>query len=153
VYPAVDYLDQGVPSSAETISYWVEPDSAPSRAGQYVLYRSVNGGPRAVVSAGLLVDDDEPVFSYERLDGDGKLVPISRGDLPLYHSAPTHGSAADTGTFASVDSIRVVNVRLTGQFVDRDGRRITRTVTGSTRLLNAGMIRNSVCGDTPLSPV
>jgi prepilin-type N-terminal cleavage/methylation domain-containing protein len=152
VYPAAEYLDQGAPSSAETISFWVEPDSAPSRAGQYVLYRSVNAGPKTVVSTGLLVNEDEPVFSYERLDGDGKLVPIPVADLPLFHTAPTHGSAADTGKYASVDSIRVVDVRLTGQFVDRDGRRITRTVSGSTRLLNAGMIRNSVCGETPLAP-
>lgn len=152
LYPEADYLDQGAPSSAETVSFWVEPDSASGRAGQYVLYRSVNAGPGTVVSTGLLVEDDQPVFSYERLDGDGKLTTIPTADLPLYHSAPTHGSAADTGTYASVDSIRVVNVRLTGQFVERDGRVITRTVSGATRLLNAGMIRNSVCGETPLAP-
>jgi len=152
VYPAAEYLDQGVPASAETISYWVEPDSAPSHAGEYVLYRRVNAGPRTVVSAGLLVRDDEPVFSYERLDGAGKPISIAAADLPLQHSAPTHGGPADTGKAAWVDSIRVVGIHLTGQFVDRDGKRIERTVSGSTRLLNAGMIRNAVCGEIPLPP-
>lgn len=152
VYPLVDYLDQGAPSSAETVSYWVEPDSTPGREGQYVLYRSVNAEPKTVVSTGLLVEADKPVFSYERLDPDGKLTEIASSDLPLYHSAAAHGGPDDKGKDAWVDSIRVVNVRLTGQFVERDGRRITRTVDGSTRLLNAGMIRNPVCGETPLSP-
>lgn len=152
VYPTVDYLDQGAPSSAETVSYWVEPDSARGHAGQYVLYRRVNAGAKTVVSSGLLVQEDQPVFTYERLDGDGKLTEIAAADLPLYHSAARHGAPDDKGKDAWVDSIRVVNVRLTGQFVDRDGRRITRTVSGSTRLLNAGMIRNPVCGETPLAP-
>lgn len=152
-YPDTNYQAGAIPSRAETISYWVAPDSAPGRAGQYILYRRVNILPPRIVTRGLMIGANQSFFTYFRPDSTGKLDSIRTSSLPLYHVAPVHGSAADSGKLAWVDSIRVVRVLASGQYNDPDKGTITRSVQSSTKLINAGMVRAISCGDQPLPAV
>ena len=81
----------------------------------------------------------------------GGLDSIRAAKLPIFHSAPIHGSPADTGSSALTDSIRVVRMTVTGLYNDPDKGAIMKTVVSSTKLLNAGMSRSTVCGDVPIA--
>lgn len=149
-YPDTAYAQAGgAPSSAETISFWVAPDTASDGGGLYALYRRVNDTPAAVIAKGIMVTPGEPVFRYFKADTLGKVREIPQALLPIYHRAAIHGSAADTLRSALTDSIRVVRVRLTGRYTGRDGTVATRTVDTGIRLMNAGLLQYSTCGDLP----
>ena len=153
VYPQMNYLQSGVPGPAETISYWVSVDSTVSAGNQYVLFRRVNDeGPKVVASGIIWNSGDPPIFTYYKPDSTGNLVAIPTASLPLYHNAAAHGSAADTGKFAWVDSIRMVSLRVAGTYDDPQKGVVTRVVQTSTQLLNAGMLKSTVCGTAPIAP-
>lgn len=152
-YPDSTYMrSAGVLSGAETISYYLRPDSASSVAGQYVLMRRVNDLPPTLVARGI-VPDSTPVFRYLRPDTAGNLVALNSAQLPLFHSTPLHGSPADTGRAALIDSIRAVRLYVRAIYHDPktnlDVPRVEETVI---RLANAGLIQRSTCGDPPLPP-
>lgn len=150
VYPDTSYAQAGgAPSSAETISFWVEPDTSAGGGGLYALYRRVNNTPPALVARGITVPPAEPVFRYFKADTLGRLQEISQALLPIYHTAKIHGSSEDTLRSALTDSIRTVRVRLTGRHTDRDGSVVTRTVESGIRIMNSGLLHFSTCGDTP----
>jgi prepilin-type N-terminal cleavage/methylation domain-containing protein len=140
----------GVLSDAETISYWVAPDPDPSANGTYALFRRVNAMPPTVVAKALVLPANEPVFRYFKADTLGQLVEIPQNTLPIYHSAAIHNSAADTAKSALTDSIRVVRVRITGQFTDRKGVKNARPVETGVRIMNAGLLHFHTCGDPPI---
>ena len=150
-YPDTNYLQAtGVQSDAETISYWVAPDPDPSANGTYALFRRVNAMPATIVAKALVLPANEPVFRYFKADTLGQLVEIPQNTLPLYHSAPIHNSKADSLTSALTDSIRVVRVRITGQFTDRKGVKNKRPVETGVRIMNAGLLHFHTCGDPPI---
>ena len=140
----------GVLSDAETISYWVAPDPDPSANGTYALFRRVNALPPTVVAKALVLPANEPVFRYFKADTLGQLVEIPQNTLPIYHSAAIHNSTADTAKSALTDSIRVVRVRITGQFTDRKGVKNARPVETGVRIMNAGLLHFATCGSPPL---
>lgn len=149
-YPDTSYAQAGgAPSSAETISFWVAPDTASDGAGLYVLYRRVNNTPATLVARGIVVPPGEPVFRYFKPDTLGAVREISQSLLPIYHTAKIHGSSADTLRSALTDSIRVVRVRLTGSYTDRDGKVATRTIDTGIRIMNSGLLQYSTCGEPP----
>lgn len=151
-YPDSNYSQgTGVPSAAETISFWVAPDPDPAAKGTQVLYRRVNAMPPTVVAKALVLPPNEPVFRYFKADTLGQLFEIPQTMLPLYHTAAIHNSKADTAKSALTDSIRVVRVRLTGQFTDRKGVKRLRPVETGVRIMNAGLLHFSTCGEPPLS--
>jgi prepilin-type N-terminal cleavage/methylation domain-containing protein len=153
VYPQMNYLANGVPGSAETISYWTSQDSTVAAGNQYVLFRRVNDGTPKVVATGIIWNTgDPPIFTYYKPDSTGNLVVIPTTKLPLYHDAAAHGSVSDTGKFAWVDSIRMVSIRVAGTYKDPQRGIVTRVVQTSTQLLNAGMLQSTVCGTTPIAP-
>ena len=120
---------------------------------QYVLFRRVNDGTPKVVASGIIWNTgDPPIFTYYKPDSTGNLVAIPTTKLPLYHNAAAHGSVADTGKFAWVDSIRMVSIRVAGTYTDPQKGIVTRVVQTSTQLLNAGMLQSTVCGTTPIAP-
>jgi hypothetical protein len=92
----------------------------------------------------------EPYFRYYKLAANGALLEIPPGSLPMRHLNGWHGSPADTGNSARVDSIRLVRARFTA--VHRDPRYpdVTRVEERTVRLTNAGLILASTCGDAPL---
>jgi prepilin-type N-terminal cleavage/methylation domain-containing protein len=150
-YPDTNYNQAvGEPSAAETISYWVAPDPDPAAQGTQVLYRRVNSQPATVVAKALILPPNEPVFRYFKADTLGQLLEIPQATLPLYHSAPIHNSKADTTRSALTDSIRVVRVRITGQFSDRTGKKNARPVETGVRIMNAGLLHFATCGDPPI---
>lgn len=150
-YPDSNYMNGGVSSPAETISYWLTRDSTATRSDQYILFRRVNTLPAKVVAKGIIVPTGQNFFQYMRPNIAGGLDSIRAATLPIFHSAPVHGSPADTGKSALTDSIRVIRMTVTGLYNDPDKGPIMKTVVSSTKLLNAGMSRSSVCGDKPIA--
>ena len=149
-YPDSNYYAGPIPSRAETISYWVSVDSTAGRPDQYILFRRVNAMAPRVVAKGIIIPTGVSFFTYLRPDSTGVLDSIRTASLPLYHTAPLHGSAQDTGKLAWVDSIRVVRVLAEGLYHDPAKGDIIRKVQSSTKLINAGMVRSTMCGDPPL---
>jgi hypothetical protein len=148
-YPDSSYwLAAGLPSRAETISYWIEPDPY-SRSGDYRMMRRVNDAEPVVVARALR-PPVVPVFRYFKMDSAGRQVEISQADLPIAHAAPIHGSPRDTGKSALTDSIRGVRVALDGIYDDPDKGVVTRRVQTGVRLMNAGLVKQSSCGEQPL---
>jgi type II secretory pathway component PulJ len=150
-YPDTNYMNGPISSPAETIQYWLVKDSAATRTDQYILYRRVNALPQRLVAKGIIVPAGTNFFQYMKPNSVGGLDSIRAARLPLFHSAPTHGSPADTASSALTDSIRVVRMTVTGLYNDPDKGPIMKTVVSSTKLLNAGMSRSTVCGDLPIA--
>jgi prepilin-type N-terminal cleavage/methylation domain-containing protein len=151
LYPDSNYFQSpNEPSAAETISFWVAPDPDPSAKGTNVLYRRVNSQPPTVVAKAITLPPNEPVFRYFKADTLGQLVEITQSLLPIYHSAPIHNSKADTAMSALTDSIRVVRVRLTGVYSDRSGKKVANAIETGIRIMNAGLLHYSTCGDPPI---
>jgi len=149
-YPDSNYWAGPIPSRAETISYWVQLDSASGRSDQYILYRRVNALPARIVAKGIIIPSGVSFFTYMRPDSTGVLDSIRTNKLPIFH-APLHGSPADTGGSAWTDSIRVVKILAEGLYHDPDKGDIIRKVSSSTKLINSGMVRSTMCGDPPLA--
>lgn len=150
-YPDTSYNQAGgAPSTAETISYWVAPDTAIDSEGLNALYRRVNNLGSTIVARGLLVSAGNPVFRYFKADTIGRLVEIAGAVLPIYHSAKIHGSSADSAQSALTDSIRFVRLRFSSRSVDREGKTTIRTVETGVRIMNAGLLHHSTCGEPPL---
>lgn len=147
-YPDSAYWQSaGIPSAAETISYWVEPD--PQSNGLLRLMRRVNDAAPRVLSRGI-TNTGQPYFRYYRLDVTGQLQEIPAGSLPIRHLPGYHGAPGDTGAVALVDSVRLVRLAFTA--VHRDPRfpDVTRSEERVVRIMNAGLILASTCGDAPL---
>lgn len=145
VYPTRDYFDAaGNASGAETISYWVALDPASGRGDVYALWRRVNAGDSTLVARDILIPADSGwFFRYSRATAGGTLAAIPEASLPLLWNDTT----------GLVDSIRVVEMRVSGLFVDdRTGREVVQTVLAGTRLLNAGLLKERTCGTSPLPP-
>ena len=74
---------------------------------------------------------------------------VKSADLPILHGATIHGSPADTGSFAKVDSIRAVRIAI-GATNGRPGSQMQGL--SSARVIdmpNAGLELMSTCGDRP----
>ena len=147
-YPDSTYMRAaGAPSGAETISYWLARDSNSTASNEHILWRRVNNESARIVAKGIIRNATDTIFQYFR-DSAGAVVPVPKNYLPLFHTAVTHGIKSDTGKLAWVDSIRTIRVRMTVVFRDRGGpvyRRLDHTI----RLMNAGLVRRSICGEPP----
>ncbi|MDE3053236.1 MAG: prepilin-type N-terminal cleavage/methylation domain-containing protein [Gemmatimonadota bacterium] len=150
-YPQSTYVSPtGVPSGAETIAYYLSPDTTSSLANTYVLYRRVNATTPAVVARGILYNSGDTVFQYSKVDTTGKETPIPITSLPLYHKATIHGSPADTGKYALVDSINLVTVKLKAVYNDPKLGVVKRPLITTIRIMNSGLNQQITCGDPPL---
>ena len=151
MYPDTNYyLAAGVLSRAETISFWVSHDSTSTDPQEFLLFRRINNGDARVVARSLRVKSTDTVFQYFKKDTSGALLTVGTGQLPIYHTAKIHGSPADTGKSALADSIKAVRVRMTAMYKDRNGVQIIRRIDMTMQLMNAGLIRRSSCGESPL---
>jgi prepilin-type N-terminal cleavage/methylation domain-containing protein len=149
-YPDTDYILGGIRSPAETISYWVSADSSTALANDYILWRRENQAAPVVVAKGIMLSAGQSIFSYVKADTGGAVSTIASGSLPLYHNAKIHGSPSDTGAYATIDSIRVVTISLTGSYYDpRKGLQVS-TVSASVRVANSGLVSRTTCGETPI---
>ncbi len=149
-YPSTSYV-----SNAETISYYVRSDTgaSPIAGGQrVVLYRRVNRMPEEVIARNLIQTSTSPVFRYFKRSLAGVLIEVPAGSLPIFHSTPKHGAAADTGATAVIDSIAVVRLSLISMYKDPRGSTSIDTVTRSIRIANQGLLQRAQCGENPLPP-
>jgi type II secretory pathway pseudopilin PulG len=156
LYPDTTYLAAaGVNGSAETISYYLRPDSTSPIAGRFLLMRRVNARPPTLIARGIVKDprDTVPLLTYFTADTLNRLVPIARTRLPLYH-IKLHGDAADTGNSGLTDSVRAVRVHILVASRDarsngnRDNLRVVETLV---RMMNAGLLDHTTCGQPPLA--
>lgn len=152
LYPDTTYTqNDGVRSFAETISYWLSRDSTSTRNNEYILFRRANARPPRVVARGIIYNAGDTIFRYYKPDTSGVMVPISGALLPLIHTAPIHGTQADTGKSALTDSVRQVRVQFTSVFHDpRTKQDVMRRMQTTIRLMNAGLIQHTTCGNAPL---
>jgi hypothetical protein len=151
-YPDSNYYNQSGPLSyAETISFWVAPDTTAGSNGLYALYRRVNTLDPTIVARGIVIrQGDPPPFTYMILNDQGQSVPIAQNRLPIYHVA-IHGDPTDAGTSALTDSIRLVQIHLVGRYLGTTrGDTTDRVVDASVRLMNAGLLRHATCGEAPV---
>ena len=148
-YPTTTYYRGGPQSAAETISFWVAPDSSAGSSGRYALYRRVNALPVDTVARGIVLDPNTPPFTYLMSDSTGALATVPTASLAAFHVA-VHNSPADTGRSAITDAIRLVRVHLLGTFVERNGTSSTRAADAVIRLSNAGLLNHATCGDAPV---
>jgi type II secretory pathway pseudopilin PulG len=149
-YPAASYI-----SNAETINYYVTSDTgaSPIAGGQrVVLYRKVNRQAPEIIARNLIKTTTLPMFRYFKRSGAGVLVEIPAGSLPIFHSVPKHGAAADTAAAAQVDSIAVIKLSLVAMYTDSKGGTMIDTVTRDVRIANSGLAQRAQCGETPLAP-
>lgn len=150
LYPAMTYVNPaGVPSDAETISFWLSRDTSAPRDDQFTLWRRVNDGDSTAVAHDIIMREGRPFFTYYQPGPRDTLEQILPGRLPRYHSVAAHGAGGDTGVVALVDSVR--EVRVTAELLYRDPKLGDTTYTSrfAFRLLNAGLIRRNTCGTPP----
>jgi len=152
-YPGQDYVSApGVLGSAATISYWLTRDSTAPTPNIYTLWRRVNATTPTVVSTGIYVPAGTAFFQYYKVNqATGALDSIPTASLPLLHVAVQHSSPADTGQSAQTDSIRAVSMTVTGMFDDPSKGPVYRTVSTMSKLLNAGLLDASACGQPPIA--
>jgi hypothetical protein len=108
------------------------------------LFRRVNDRDSTIVTRNLWIPaDTNYFFKYQRADSSGAIVQIPQSSLPIYWDA----------TSKLADSIRIVQMRIAGLYRDvRKAQDVTRTIYHNSRLLNAGMLKQSTCGSAPLGP-
>jgi prepilin-type N-terminal cleavage/methylation domain-containing protein len=148
-WPTTSYFRGGPSSAAETISFWVAPDSSPGSFGRYALFRRVNAMPADTLARGIVLDPNTPPFTYQIITDAGVVQTVPIASLPTFHGA-VHGAPTDTGVAALTDRIRFVKVHLQGSFIERNGSRSIRVADASIRLLNAGLLNHTTCGDAPV---
>ncbi|HEU4642532.1 MAG TPA: prepilin-type N-terminal cleavage/methylation domain-containing protein [Gemmatimonadaceae bacterium] len=153
-YPDSTYEDEaGNPSPAETIIFYVTPDSSTPRTDDYALFRQVNADAPELVARDILATPGTPFFQYYRLvsppDEAARVDSIPASRMPLAHTVVAHLSPADTGAEAVVDSIRAVRVTLTVTDGDARNGELHRTISRLIRLPNAGLASRHTCGDPP----
>jgi prepilin-type N-terminal cleavage/methylation domain-containing protein len=153
-YPNSTYYQAaGIISGAETISYYLSKDSTTSDSNVYILYRRVNATTPRVIARNILVNPTDTVFQFFKSDSVGRLVAVTNAELPLVHTAAVHGSLADTGKFAIIDSVRTVRVKLAAMYHDPIKGKIFRTSQTTIRLMNAGLANTVTCGNPPIAVV
>lgn len=155
-WPDTTYYQSGINSPAELIVFWFAPDTATGRSDDYRLYRQVNNGSPELVARSLLKDGTKPFFQYNRktFDNTGAsfLTPIPDSLIPLRHSVKIHSSAADTGRFAVIDSIKTVRINVASYNLrEADvGGAAEATLNRLVDLPNTGFGVLLTCGDEPI---
>ncbi|MGD0991570.1 MAG: prepilin-type N-terminal cleavage/methylation domain-containing protein [Gemmatimonadales bacterium] len=151
LYPDSTYRTTGGDlSPAETLTYWVTPDSTPGATGLYLLMRQVNNNAPDVVARNLMPFPGQPFFSWLQTDTSGNLFTVATANLPMRHSVPIHGALGDTGVASRIDSIRAVQVSFYASNGLTGTQQVIRALATTIRIPNAGLATQRSCGDQPL---
>jgi prepilin-type N-terminal cleavage/methylation domain-containing protein len=152
-YSSVTYPDSlyvqssGLRSNAETISYWVTPDSTTTRPDDYLLVRRINNGSPTLVARGLVFPNGMPAFRYFAPGvAVHSRVEVAPATLPLYFS---EGNVGPDTILAKLTEVRV---QLEAVYRDPLGADVYRSVNQNIPLLNAGLLHVAACGLPPLAP-
>ena len=150
-YPDSAYRTTGTQlSPAETIMYWFTADTEPGHSGLWLLMRQVNNNAPDVVGRNLQPFPGRPFLDWLQTDSLGNLFTVATANLPMRHSVPIHGSVADTGLAARIDSIRAVRVNLYSTNGLTGPQQIVRSLVATIRIPNAGLTKQRSCGDPPI---
>lgn len=145
VYPPQTYTNpNGAAGKAETIQYYLLPDTAGGSAGLYVLYRKVNDRDSTLVTRNLFVSSDSNFFfRYYTTGTGGTTTALANADLPVYWD----------DSLARADSITGVEVRATGRYWDaRTQVNVYRNLHVTVKLRNAIKLLPLRCGAVPPTP-
>jgi len=150
-YPLASYAT----SNAETTVFWFELDGTTARGDDYVLQRRVNDRPaETLVRAILAPTGGLPFFSYQYLSvpasGNPTLAAVPAGWLPLRHTAAQHGTIADVGVAARIDSLRAVEVRYRVTNMQTGTAERIREISTIIPMPNVGVKKVQACGDPPI---
>ncbi|MDP1890185.1 MAG: hypothetical protein Q8K55_04780 [Gemmatimonadaceae bacterium] len=145
VYPPQTYTNpNGAAGKAETIQYYLLPDTAGGNTGLYVLYRRVNDRDSTLVTRNLYVSSDSSFFfRYYTTGTTGTTSAVPNADLPVYWD----------DSLARADSITGVEVRATGRFWDAKTQvNVYRSLHVTVKLRNAMRLLPLRCGTAPPTP-
>jgi prepilin-type N-terminal cleavage/methylation domain-containing protein len=145
-YPGADYIQAGVPSPAEAITFWFAPDTETTRSDDYVLLRQVNASAPEVVVRNVLPDSTYPFFRYMYLKTDAVTSLQTIDTIPAASLPATYASS----TIISGDSLRGVIIAFTVTNGLADTAERTRPVSVIASLPNIGMRQLQTCGAKPL---
>jgi hypothetical protein len=98
---------------ADTVSYFFQADRTTPRTDDFVLMRQVSGRRAEPVIRNVLPYPGRPFFQYYYRKTDGgrrSTLPAPTSWLPLQHAAVKHGTPADTGAAARIDTLLAVEV-------------------------------------------
>jgi prepilin-type N-terminal cleavage/methylation domain-containing protein len=144
-YPAADYIQAGVPSPAEAITFWFAPDTETTRPDDFVLLRQVNSSAPEVVVRNVLPDSTNPFFRYMYLKVDAagaqSIDTIPGAKLPMNYGA-------DTILYKDRARAVLISFTVTNGLADTAER--TRPVSVIASLPNVGMRQLQTCGAKPL---
>ena len=144
-YPTAAYsTPNGTTSMAETIQYFLLPDTAGGTTNQYVPYRRINDRDSTLVTRHLYVASDSSFFfRYYQTSAAGVTTAVANASLPMYWDAsPTYA-----------DSITAVQIRATGVFYDTQARaNVYRPLYATVTLRNAFRLLPARCGAVPARP-
>jgi len=152
-YPDTSYTTGGINSPAETMIFFVAPDSTTARGDDYILFEQVNGGPPEMVSRNIIGSPTTVYFDYYRLAsvaGTLSIDSLPAARLPLVHTVPIHLAPADTGAAAVIDSIRGIRVTFTVTNGLSGAAERRYTLVRFMELPNIGIASRRTCGDAPI---
>ena len=152
-YPDTSYTTGGINSPAETMIFFVAPDSTTARGDDYILFEQVNGGPPDMVSRNIIGSPTTVYFDYYRLAsvaGTLSIDSLPAARLPLVHTVPIHLAPADTGAAAVIDSIRGIRVTFTVTNGLSGAAERRYTLVRFMELPNIGIASRRTCGDAPI---
>ncbi|MEO8879200.1 MAG: prepilin-type N-terminal cleavage/methylation domain-containing protein [Gemmatimonadaceae bacterium] len=145
-YPGADYISgAGVPSPAETITFFFAPDTETARTDDYVLERQVNAAAPEVVVRNVLPDSVYPFFRYMYLKTDG----VGNQTLDTIPGSSLPATYANSLLIAN-DSLRSVIISFTVTNGLADTAERTRPVSVIASLPNIGIRQLKTCGSKPL---
>jgi prepilin-type N-terminal cleavage/methylation domain-containing protein len=153
-YPDTSYKSGASNSPAETIIFFVLPDSSGGKTGTFALWRQVNDEPPELMARNLQKSVSGPFFRYRQrvtpLSGSPFLDTIPKAWLPLQHVRPIHNSPSDTLPFARIDRIRAVEIVFGVTDDGPIGKQRLFQTRRTIALPNAGRQQRKTCGDEPL---
>ncbi len=147
VYPKADYeIAPGMPSFAETITFWFAPDTETTRSDDWVMLRQSNGTAPEVIVRNVL-PDSVPFFRYMflRKDASGtqSIDTVPAATLPL-----SYGEFGAKDTLTARLRAVIVSFRVTNGLTGPDER--TRPLTLVEPFPNMSKIQLQTCGNDPL---
>lgn len=155
LYPDSNYFwGAGTPSRAETISFYLRPDSSTADPTDFVLLQRVNQMLPELVARNIRAYPGRPFFEYwyDSTTATGQVFSrrLAAARLPVRHSVAWHGSPTDVGTSALADSVRMLRVNLVvhnGLPAPDSGSRAFSTAIA---MPNNGLQQLKTCGDAPV---
>lgn len=152
-FPDTSYRAGATNSPAELLVFYFAADTTTARADDYVLYRQVNDAAPEEVARNLLRSNGRAFFQYLRLkaSADSLVVDSVRASsLPLTHRASIHAAPGDTGSFATIDSVRAVRIDVASTNGETGDAERRQDLAYTVWMRNLGQAPQTMCGSAPI---